>query len=164
MNVCQCVWGLVVPTRGAHQLSPKCVELKPPAARRRIGLFKYSSSAACGTTFSSLLTDPCCSEPRHWSRQNVRLYGRLWWRACKWVCSYFYFLFWMLVTGLTCWNMDERDHGAPPVTWGFPGGWVCQRRGRFWAWMYPPAPPRLILPMFESTHPSTGRQSVVSPQ
>ena len=38
-----------VPTRGAHQSSPECVELKPPAGHRRIAVVKYSSSVPGGT-------------------------------------------------------------------------------------------------------------------
>ena len=48
----------VLPTRGAHQVSPECVELKPPAGRRRIAVVKYSSSIPGGTLFT-----PCRPTP-----------------------------------------------------------------------------------------------------
>lgn len=39
------------PTRGAYHFSPVCVELKPPAAERRIAVVKYSSSVSGGAPF-----------------------------------------------------------------------------------------------------------------
>ena len=79
-----------VPTRGAHQSSPECVELKPPAGHRRIAVVKYSSSVPGGTLSPpptllystllyspSLLTEACCFEPR---QRSSRCEG-----LCEWL-------------------------------------------------------------------------------
>lgn len=56
IGVHQCVRPTLPPhPPGAHHFSPECVELKPPACRRRIAVVKYSSSTPGGTL--SLPTD-----------------------------------------------------------------------------------------------------------
>lgn len=55
--------------------------------------------------------------------------------------------------------MDEHDHGAPPVTWGFLGCWVCHRRGRFWVWIH--SSPLWSYPCLSPhTHPVSSVTSV----
>lgn len=63
------VYDCCCPSGGPYLFTPECVELKPPAGRRRIAVVKYSSSVPGGTLFLPadrplLLRDPLEQQQR----------------------------------------------------------------------------------------------------
>lgn len=79
-----------LPTRGAYHFSPVRVELKPPAAERRIAVVKYSSSVSGGALFLASDRLPLLQTARQRSSCRELLQGlRLSWGfGCEFVWGF----------------------------------------------------------------------------